>query len=252
MGVFPNDEALFAELHQPAADGEPPGVAGESLEHVDHRLQRVVLGRILVGLGRRNVFILAVPIPVCKRIGLDPGENLVFDFAPLRIAGLRLEFREKLQQIARHQRILADGLAGRQLHLERPAAVGTAHPQIRLGDVFGRFEIDLVAGLLGEGEKGVGDLGRIKQHHLAAVLNGADRLVAAHVRLFVGAVGCGIELERLASVGRRPPRERRVVRLELRQQELRRRAGVLERRFAVHGVVSHPIEQKHDVRGVRL
>ena len=101
------------------------------------------------------------------------------------------------------------------------------------------------------GDESRAHIGRVEQHHLATVLDSSHRLVSDHRRTVLAAVG-RVAPQRLAPVCRRPPRKRRVWRLQLREEIFGGRLDEAHgfrppRRFA-----PRPFQHQVDVRRMGL
>ena len=113
-----NQEKFYFDGHSivddAAAQREARGIPGEAPQNLEHRLHGVVLGRIGVGRAGLDVLELPVPVPVGERMRLQPGEAAV---GRLRPAGIPCSLRqggEEDERTGRHERVPADGLAGRE------------------------------------------------------------------------------------------------------------------------------------------
>ena len=249
--LFPTDETSLAEAQDSAALFQARLVAGEAPQDLEHRIDRVMLGRIGVGRTRLDVLELPVPVPIRKRMRLQPREAGVGGLRPTVIPRGHGECVEESERLRRHKRVLADRLTGRKPHLERPTAVGTARLEVGLADAARGVEKPAVVRLAVVGDESRAHIGRVEEHDFSPVLDGPLRLVSDHRRTILAVVG-RIASERLAPVCRRPSGKRRVLRLQLRQEIF---GGRLDK---AHGfcppcrIAPRPFQHQVDVRRMGL
>ena len=75
--ALPADKPLLAEAQYAAALLDSRLVLGEATQNLEHRIDRVMLGRVGVGRARLDVLKLPVPVPVRERMRLKPRKAVV-------------------------------------------------------------------------------------------------------------------------------------------------------------------------------